>query len=96
MRVIILRQTGSAHSVHQTSKAIFPGISMAPGDNKVLVRDPVAVVDMIEDAIKKLDAPVPESAVAPNVELTVQLLQGSGNRAREERFRQTWRRRRAN
>jgi len=75
IRVVELKQA-SANSVYQSLKTIFPGVSTS-GERRLVIRGPVAVVDMIEEAIKKLDSPSPESAPAPNVELTIQLLQGS-------------------
>jgi hypothetical protein len=62
-----------ANVIYNSLGKLFPGISMV-NENRLLVRGPVAVVDMIEEAIKKLDAPSPD--VTPNVELTLQLLQG--------------------
>src|SRR4051812_17162291 len=73
IRLVEVKQAG-ANSVYQSLREIFPGISLV-SENRVLVRGPVAVVDMIEEAIKKLDAPAPDATL--NVELTIQLLQGS-------------------
>ncbi|MEO5923458.1 MAG: hypothetical protein ABIR70_06500 [Bryobacteraceae bacterium] len=70
VRVVEVKQ---ANSVYQSLKAIFPGISLV-NESRVLVRGPVAVVDMIEEAIKKLEAPLADAGL--NVELTIQLLQG--------------------
>lgn len=72
VRVVDLKQA-TAGSVYYTLRTIFPGISQY-SENRLVVRGPVAVVDMIEEAIRKLDSPAPE---ASSVELTFQLLQGS-------------------
>jgi hypothetical protein len=69
----VVEVKSGAGPVYNSLKVIFPGISIA-GDNRVLVRGPIAVVDMIEEAIKKLDTPVPDAA--RNVELTLQILKG--------------------
>lgn len=73
IRVVEVKQ-GDAYSIWNNLRQIFPGISQTNG--RLIIRGQTAVVDMMEDAIKKLDVPSPEMR-AVNVELTFQLLYGS-------------------
>jgi hypothetical protein len=68
-------KNGDASNIYYNLARIFPGISIV--GNNLIVRGQPAVVDTMEDAIKKLDVPSPEAQPARNVELTVQLLLGS-------------------
>ena len=74
----VIEVKSGANGVYQSLKTIFPGISLV-NENRVLVRGTVSVVDMIEEAIKKLDTPTAEAT--QNVELTLQILQGSAEGA---------------
>jgi hypothetical protein len=77
IRVVEVKNA-NASVIRQNLEKIFPGITESNG--RLILRGQVPVVDMIEDAIKKLDVappPSPEQRPAPNVELTVQLLYGS-------------------
>ncbi len=74
VRVVEVKNA-SATNIGDNLGRIFPGISRA--GNSLIVRGQPEVVDMIEAAIKKLDAPPPEAQRAPNVELTVQMILAS-------------------
>lgn len=77
LRVVTVTKA-SPQAINANLSKLFPGITQV-GDN-LIIRGQAPVVDMIEDAIKKLDvapAPAPEQRPSPNVELTVQLLRAS-------------------
>jgi len=72
---------GDPRAIWSTLQAVLPGISL--NNRMLIIRGQEAVVATIEEAIKKLDVapppttPPPALRPAPNVELTLQLLQGS-------------------
>ncbi len=75
----------SAQAINANLSKLFPGITQV-GDS-LIIRGQAPVVDMIEDAIKKLDvapAPPPEARANPNVELTVQLVRASAQESAEK------------
>lgn len=74
VRVVSVKN-GDPNSIFNSLFRIFPGISLV--GNNLIVRGQPAVVDTIEEAVKKLDVPPPETQPAKNVELTVQLVLGS-------------------
>lgn len=74
IRVVDVKK-GQAQTIQDNLGRIFPGISRV--GQQLIVRGQPPVVDMIEDAIKKLDVSAPENQAVPNVELTVQLLLAS-------------------
>lgn len=74
IRVVTVKN-GGATNISDNLGRIFPGVSRAGGS--LIVRGQPDVVNMIEEAIKKLDVPAPEALPAPNVELTVQMLLAS-------------------
>jgi hypothetical protein len=72
-------KNGDAGAIQRNLGSIFPGVSQTNG--RLIVRGQPAVVDMIEEAIKKLDVAAPDTLPALNVELTLQLLYGSAQEA---------------
>jgi hypothetical protein len=74
IRVVEVKQANAA-AIRTNLGQIFPGITESNG--RLIVRGQTSVVDMIEEAIKKLDIPPPDSRPVPNVELTAQLILGS-------------------
>ncbi len=77
IRVVEIKQ-GNAYNIWDNLRQIFPGISQTNG--RLIIRGQSAVADMMEEAIKKLDIPVPiaqDAQTVANVELVVQLLYGS-------------------
>ncbi len=74
IRVVELKNA-RASDVRYSLSQLFTGITESNG--RLIVRGQPAVVDMLEEAIKKLDVAPPESQPAPNVELTVQLVYAS-------------------
>lgn len=74
VRVVAVKN-GDAPSIYSNLGKIFPGISIV--GNNLIVRGQPAVLDTMEEAIKKLDVPSPDTQPARNIELTVQLLLGS-------------------
>lgn len=76
----------SAQAINNNLSRLFPGITQV-GDS-LIIRGQAPVVDMIEEAIKKLDvAPAlpPEARPTPNVELTVQLVRASAQEAADSK-----------
>jgi hypothetical protein len=76
---IIDVKNGNAGGIQTNLVSIFPGVSRT--GNQLIVRGQPAVVDMIEEAVKKLDvAPAPPPVATlrpvPNIEITLQLIQG--------------------
>jgi hypothetical protein len=77
IRVVEVKNA-NATDIRITLSRLFSGITESNG--RLVVRGKAPVVDMIEDAVKKLDVPPPtppEQRPMPNVELTVQLLYGA-------------------
>ena len=69
---IVEVKNGDPASIAQALFGVFPGLTVS--GRMIVGHGQAAMMDALEDAVKKLDTP---KAVAANLEITVQLLYGS-------------------